>query len=157
MQQLESFVTSDLIRQHAPRLLEPPNLALGRPDIHARLNVELVEAQPRDTRLRGLHADRLLKLRDSGQVRQRGRIVCQVPECDKGVRLAASVGQLQLPHGFVVLPRETKHHVLNQRAQVVRGKRQCKEVLRPLVHRPLAILHKDLVEVRGEHVQGQFS
>ena len=80
----------------------------------------------------------------------------EVAERDQRVRLAAAVGQLQLPDGLVVLAGQAQYHVPDQAAQVVRRERQREEFVRLLVDRPLAPLHDDLVEVGGEHVQREF-
>ncbi len=128
VEQPEPLGAGDLVGQHAPGVPQPARLA-GRPlDLHALLHVELVEAQGHDLGPGRLHADVLDELVDGGQVGQVRRVADQVQQGDQRVRLAAAVGQLQLPHGLVVLAGEAVDDILGQFAEVVGREGQGEEL-----------------------------
>ena len=90
------------------------------------------------------------------EVRQSLRVVDKVSQRNQGMGLAAAVRQLELPDGLVVLACQPQDDIPHETPQVVRGKGEREELLRLLVHRPLAALHHDLVEVGGKHVERQL-
>jgi hypothetical protein len=97
-----------------------------------------------------------LELRYGGHIRQIRRVVVQVVLRDQRVRLAAAVGQRQLPHGLVALSRQPVSHVPRQRADAARWERQGEELLRVAIHR-LRRAHLHVVKIGGEHRQRQFA
>ena len=94
VQQLEAGVAGDLVRKHAPRLLEHPDRPVRSNDLHPLLDVELVETEGRNHRLDGSLADLLDKFLDGRQIRKAVRVVHEVAQGDERVRLAAAIGQL---------------------------------------------------------------
>src|ERR1700686_3131757 len=79
-----------------------------------------------------------------------------MPQRDERVRLAAAVGQFELPNGLVVLARDTSHDVADKLSEVVRRKRQREKACRIFVDRLLSALHQHFVEIGGEHLEGQL-
>ena len=74
----------------------------------------------------------------------------QVVERNERMRLAAAVGEFQLPHGLVALTTEPNGDVLRQLAQRVGGIGEREELRRVFVDGALAAGEGDFVEVGGE-------
>ena len=70
--------SGDLVRQHAPRVAEPAFLAVRAWDLHALLDIELVERHGDDPRPGRRHADVLAELVDGGEIGQRGGVADQM-------------------------------------------------------------------------------
>jgi hypothetical protein len=157
VQELQALVPCYLVGQHAPGVPEGAHRALRRSHLHAGLHVELVEAEAGHPRRGKAPADRLLQLGHRRQGRQGARGSHHVQQGDQRVGFATAVGQFELAHGLVVLSRHPQHHVPHQAAQVVCREGQGEELRRVLVHGPLAALHEDFVEVRGEDAQRQLA
>ena len=108
-------------------------------DLHPFFNVELVEAKSRDTAFGRSLADGLNEFLYGREVRKFVRIVDEVPQGDQRVGLAAAIGQLQLPHCFVVLAGEPQNNVAHELAQIVGGKGK-REKSSPVFRRSAACL-----------------
>ena len=158
MDRPQTVVSVELVREHAPRV--PKNAGLARRRTHAldaALDINLVKAQRCRMRPRQLVTRVLPKLTHRRHVRQTLRIPEQVIERDQRMRLAAAVGQLQLPYRFVAPTREPRRHITDELSQRVRGIGQGEELVRLFVHRPLAPPERDLMQVGGELRQRQFA
>ena len=147
----------ELVRQHAPRVAQRAGRAVrGAHPVDAPLHVDLVEAERHRKRGRQGGADVLPELPHRRQVRQPRRIAEQVVERDQGVGLAAAVGQFELPHRLVALPREPAGDVLHQLPQRVGRIGEGEEPRRVFVDGALPARQRHLVQVGGELGQRQL-
>ena len=154
----QTVIAGELVREHAPWMAQGAGFALWRTHtLNAALDIDLVEAQSCNMGPRQLVTRVLPKLAHRRHVRQTLRVPEQVIERDERMRLAAAVGQLQLPHRLVASPREPRRHITDELPQRVRGIGQGEELLRLLVHRPLAPPERDLMQIGGELRQRQFA
>ena len=134
-------------------------LAIRVSHIRARFQIQLVERNRRHPRLWQMLAkvNGRAKFLHRRQVRQVGRVIHQMKQRDEGMRLAAAVGEIQLPHRLVALARQPPHHVPRQVAQVVGWVGEREEFLRVFVNRALAFFQDDLIQIGGEHRQRQLA
>ena len=154
----QPVVAVELVGQHAPRVAKRTRLAIRRPHpLDAAFDVDLVEAERRGMGAREPAAGVLPELANRSRVRQGIGRSEQVVQRNERVRLAAAVRQLQLAHGLVALPAQPRRHVLDQLPQGVGRVGQREELLRFLVHRPLAALQGHLVQVRRELGEREFA
>ena len=158
MDRPQPVVAGELVREHAPGVAKHAGIAFrGTHSLDAALDIDLVEAQRSHMRSGQLVTRVLPELTHRRHVRQTLGIPEQVIESDQRVRLAAAVGQLQLPHGLVASPREPRRHITGEIPQRVRWIGQGEELVRLLVHRPLAPCERDLMQIGGELRQRQFA
>ena len=78
-------------------------------------------------------------------------------EGDERVRLAAAVGELQLPHGLVAFAFEPNGNVLHQLAQGVGGIGEREELGGIFVDGAFAPGEGDFVEIRRELGEGELA
>ena len=142
---------SQLKGQHAPGMAQGAHLPIRATHIlNALLHIDLVEAKRGDERFGQRHADMLPKLPHRRHIRQIRRLPEQVVQGDERVRLAAAVGELQLPHRLVAFPGKPHGDVLDQFPQRMGGIGEGEELRRVFVNRPLAAGQGDFVKVGGE-------
>ena len=156
MDEPQAIGARQLKGKDAPRVLEHPDLAIGTRRLDALLQVDLVEAEGRDPGLRWPESDVRLELLHRRQGGQRRRIVDQVPERDERVRLAAAVVDGKLAVRLVAAAGEPVADVLDQLPEVQGGEGEGEKLVGLLVHRPLSLLHDNVVQVGGEDGQGQL-
>ena len=152
----EAVRAGELPGEDAPGVLQHPDASIGRQRFDALLEVDLVEAERRHPRLRGLEADMRREFPHGGQVRQTGRVVDEVPERDQGVRLSPAVVDGDLPVCLVAPPRQPKGDLLDQLAQIPGRVGEGEEFRRVLVDRPPALPGHDIVEIGGEGGEGKL-
>ena len=157
MNESEAIRSGELKGEDAPRLLEHPERPIGTRRLNALLQVDLVEAQGGNARLRRLESDVCLELLDGRQVGQSGRVMYQMPERDERMGLAPSVVDREFPIRLVALAGQTQSYVSDQGAQVIGRIGQGKEFGRMLVDRSLAFLHDHVVQVSGKYGQREFT
>ena len=78
-------------------------------------------------------------------------------ERNERVRLAASVRELELANGFLVLARQAADDVTRQVEERRRRVRQSKELLGVFIDTPPAALQGDVVQVRGELIERELA
>ena len=99
----------------------------------------------------------LAELAHRRNVRQGGGVLEQVVERNERMRLAAAVGEFQLPHGLVALATEPNGNVFRQLAERVGGIGEREELGRIFVDGALAAGEGDFVEVGGKLGKGELA
>ena len=151
VQDPESVGACKLEGEDVPRVPQRTGLAAGCAHVRdSLLHVDLVEAERRGRGFGEFHVGVLSEFANGLEVREAVRIAKEMMQGDERVRLAATVGHLQLADRLVALSRQPRGHVPGQIAEREGGIRQGEELLGVFVQGAPSGPACHLVEVGGE-------